>query len=626
LGLTGNTTYQYRVRATDAAGNLGPYSNTVQATTGFSISPRVAVFNNNRTQQFTASSGSVTWSVDGVTGGSASLGTISATGLYAPPNAIGTHTVTATLGGGQSANATVYITNYPGTFTRHNDNQRTGQNLNETVLTPANVNSSQFGKLFSYTYDGISYASPLYVANVNIPGQGLHNIVFVSTEHDSVYAFDADGLSGNPLWHVSFINPAAGVTTVPSSDTGELFDIVNEIGITGTPVIDPGSGTLYVVAKTKEVVGGNTNYVQRLHALDVATGSEKFGGPVVIQASVPGTGMGSQGGQLSFLPLRENQRPALLLSDGIVYIGFSSHGDNQPYHGWILGYNATTLQQVMKYCVTANGEGAGVWQSGEGLAVDETGYIYFVTGDGTFDANSGGVDYGDSFMKLNTSGTVLDYFTPHDQAVLNVNNADLGAGGLLLLPDQGGSHPHLMLSAGKNGTIYLIDRDNLGHFDPNNDNQIVQSLVNIFPFGSPEPGNFSSPVYFNGSVYFSPNTDNLQAFQLSNGLLSDAPTSRTSEIYTYPGGTLAISANGNTNGILWTVQRHGINQSGGGVVAPGVLRAYDPGDLAIEFYDSEQAGTRDTMDYAAKFSIPLVANGKVFVAGENQLTVYGLLP
>jgi hypothetical protein len=519
----------------------------------------------------------------------------------------------------------VYITNYPGTFTHHNDNFRTGQNLNETVLTPSNINWTQFGKLFSYPLDGKAYASPLYVANVNIPGQGFHNVVYVATEHDSVYAFDADGLSSNPLWHVSFINPPT-ITTVPANDTGECCDISPEIGITGTPVIDPATGTLYVVAKTKEGSGSNTNYLQRLHALDITTGAEKFGGPVVIQATVPGTGMGSQGGQLSFYALLENQRPALLLSNGVVYIAFSSHGDNQPYHGWVLGYNATTLQQSMAFCVTANGEGAGVWMSGGGLATDSDGNIYFVTGDGTFDADSGGVNYGDSFVKINPSGAVLDYFTPHVQAALNAGNIDLGSGGLLMLPDQPGPYPHLLLSAGKDGTIYLLNRDNMGHYNPNNDNQIVQSLVDIFPFGTPEPGNYSAPVYFNGHVYFSPISDNVQVFQLSNGLLSTAPTSRSSEIYAYPGGTLAISANGNTNGILWVVQRHGVDPTGGGTVAPGVLRAYDPNNLSIELYNSDQAGLQDTMDYATKFNVPLVANGKVFIAGENQLTVYGLLP
>src|SRR6266480_1413813 len=297
VGLAANTSYSYRVRATDAAGNPSAYSNVAQTSTGLTISPRAAALTFTRTQQFVASSSNVSWSVDGVIGGSAASGTITTTGLYSPPSSVGTHTVRATTSDqSQSASATVYITDYSGKFMHQNDNFRTGANANETVLTPANVMFAIFGKLFSYSLDGIAYASPLYVANVNIPGpgpgQGFHNVVYVATAHDTVYAFDADGRSSTPLWQVSFINPAAGVTTVAAADTGECCDIAPEIGITGTPVIDAGSGTLYVVAKTKEVVGGTTNFVQRLHALDITTGAEKFGGPVVIQASVPGSGSG----------------------------------------------------------------------------------------------------------------------------------------------------------------------------------------------------------------------------------------------------------------------------------------------------------------------------------------------
>ena len=506
-----------------------------------------------------------------------------------------------------------------GLFTYHNDNARTGQNLNETILTWANVNQAQFGKKFSYPLDGIAYASPLYVANVSIPGQGVHNVVYVATEHDSVYAFDANGLSPTPLWQVSFINPAAGITTVPAADTGACCDIAPEIGITGTPVIDPTSGTLYEVAKTKE---GPTTYVQRLHALNITTGAEKFSGPVVIQASVPGIGNGNDGnGNVPFNALRQNQRPALLLNNGVVYIGFASHGDQPPYHGWVLGYDAATLTQVMAYNDTANGDYGGIWQSGGGLAADAAGNIYFVTGNGTFDADSGGVDYGDSVEKISPGGSVLDFFTPHDQATLAALDLDLGSGSALLLPDQSGAHPHLLVTAGKNGTIYLIDQDNMGHFNPTNDNQIVQSLVNIFPnpAGSIGSGNFSVPVYFNGSVFFSPVGGTIQAFQLSNGLLSTAPTSQSAVAYSFPGGMFAISANGSTNGILWAVQRADQN--------PGVLHAYKATDLRSELYSSDLApGSRDTLDIAAKFNIPLVANGKVYVASVSQLTIYGLLP
>jgi hypothetical protein len=382
-------------------------------------------------------------------------------------------------------------------------------------------------------------------------------------------------------------------------------------------VIDPASGRLYVVAKTKEISGNTTRYVQRLHALDLASGAEKFGGPVQIQASVPGTGVGSQGGRVTFEPLRQNQRPALLLSNGVVYLAFGSHGDNQPYHGWLLGYHATTLQQVVALCTSPNGEGAGIWMSNGGPATDAAGNIYFSTGDGTFDPSTGA--YGDSLVKTNPVGSVLDYFTPFDQAALDADDTDFGAGGVLLLPDQPGAHPHLVITAGKNGTIHLLDRDSLGRYT-SNDSQAVQVLRDIFPFAAPPwPGNYSSPVYFNGTVYYSPVADALKAFPLSNGVLATAPTSESAALFAYRGGSLAISANGAADAILWAVEKKDTD-------APGVLHAYDPANLAIELYNSSQAGGRDTLDVAGAFSVPLVANGKVFVGAASQLVVYGLLP
>jgi hypothetical protein len=461
---------------------------------------------------------------------------------------------------------------------------------------------------------------------VNIPGQGFRNVVYIATEHDSVYAFDADGLSSTPLWKVSFINPAAGVTTVPSGDTTECCDIAPEIGITGTPVIDPATGTLYVVAKTKEVAGSTTNYVQKLHALDIATGAEKFGGPVVIQASVAGSGLGAVGGSISFDPLSANQRPALLLSNGTVYVGFGAHGNPNVYHGWVLGYDAATLQQVMAYNTTPDARAGGVWQGGGGPAVDADGNIYIATGNGTFDASSGGADYGNSVVKLTPAGAVLDYFSPHDQETLDAQDIDLGSAGVLLLPDQSGLNPRLLIAAGKAGTIFLCSRDDLGHFNLNGDTQIVQVLPNALPGGNLEIGNRMNPVYYNGRVYFSAVADNIKAFQLNNGLFSPAPASQSVDVYNYPGGPLAISADGSAGAILWAVQRFGLDPSGNGIVAPGVLHAYDPANLGNEFYNSNQAGPRDTLDFAAKFSVPLVVNGKVFVSSENQVTVYGLLP
>ena len=285
----------------------------------------------------------------------------------------------------------------------------------------------------------------------------------------------------------------------------------------------------------------------------------------------------------------------------------------------MLGYNASTLQPVMVYCDTANADEGGIWMDGDGIATDSTGDLYFVTGDGTMDANTGGNDYGDAFMRLSTSGTVKDWFAPSNASVLYADNLDLGSGGVLLLPDQSGAHPHEMISAGKGGTVYLVDRDNMGHYNASSD-QIVQELVNIFPnYSGQEGGNFSSPVYWNGSVYFAPVTGTVQAFSLTNGLLSTSPTSQTSQTYNGRGGTMQISANGSSNGILWTLQTNG---SG----VPGTLHAYDATNLSKELYNSDQAGTRDALDEWDKFSVPVVANGEVFVAGTSQLTIFGLLP
>ncbi|MBU6400817.1 MAG: hypothetical protein KGS61_10895, partial [Verrucomicrobia bacterium] len=366
-------------------------------------------------------------------------------------------------------------------LTYHNDNARTGQNQDETVLSPANVAPNTFGKLFDCPVDGYVYAQPLYMSGVQIPGQGTHNVVFVATEHDSVYAFDADTSQGStvaPLWQTRLLDPNAGESPVPITDYG-LSDPPEE-GVTGTPVIDPVSGTLYVVAKIKNYQ--TVTYVQRLFALDVATGTNKFGGPVDIAASVAGSGDGSEGsGDVSFEPFYEFQRPGLLLLNGVVYVTFASQGDITPYHGWVLGYAAQSLQLVSAFNDTPNGSDGGIWMSGAGPASDSSGSLYLLTGNGTFDANSGGADYGDSFVKLVSSGSSLrpvDYFTPYNQTWMEANDADLGSGGALVLPDAVGSpaHPHLVVGAGKNGTIYLLDRDNLGQYHPQGDTQIVQEL------------------------------------------------------------------------------------------------------------------------------------------------------
>jgi hypothetical protein len=428
-----------------------------------------------------------------------------------------------------------------------------------------------------------------------------------------VYAWDADTASSTPVWTTSFINPAAGVTAIPcaeaASGQGDCSTITPEFGITGTPVIDSSTGTLYVVASTKEVSGSTTSYVYRLHALSVTTGQEKFGGPVVIQAT---------SGSAAFVPIQHLQRPALLLSNGVVYIGFASHGDLSPWYGWLLGYNASNLQRVVVFNAAPSGE-AGIWQSGCGPAADASGNIYFNTGNGPFDANTGGHDYGDTVLKLSSGGTVLDYFTPYNQATLAATDGDVGSSGMVLLPDQSGTYAHVLIGAGKQGVIYSVNRDAMGKYNAAS-NQNIQSLA-----GLSTSGLFGSPAYWNGNVYFAAWNDYVRAFQVTNGMV--AQTSHSSMTLAFPGATPSVSSNGTSNGIVWIIQVNVPNDTVITNPPAAVLRAYDATNLATELYDSTQAaGNRDAAGGAVKFAVPTVANGKVYVGNSNQLTVYGLLP
>lgn len=507
-------------------------------------------------------------------------------------------------------------------WTYHNDNARTGQNLQESRLTLANVNSDSFGLLFTRKLDGWVFAQPLYISGVSLPGGGIHNVVFVATEHDSVYAFDADdntGANANPLWHVSFLNAKAGITTVPMSDYG--FNDPPELGITGTPVIDTQSGTLYVVAVTKEIANGQPIYLHRLHALDIQTGAERTNSPVAIQASFAGSGDGSDNqGVIQFDSFYHLQRPGLLLLNGAVYAAFGSIGDHDPYHGWLLGFDAQTLVLRKIFNDTPDGGEGGIWMSGVAPAVDPAGNIYCMTGNGDFDADTGGRDYGNSFVQLaptaDTNLAVSDYFTPYDQLLLSQEDGDLGSGGPMVLPEDVGSrdHPRLLLGGGKEGTIYLLDRDNLGHFNSDNDSQIVQPLIHSL--GSI----FSAPAYFNHLVYFLAFEDVLKAFSISNGQLSAEPVSQGSTQFGFTGATPSISANGTNNAIVWVAQVDGWQAA-----QPTILRAYNATNLSEELYNTTQAGPRDVLGPALKFTVPTVANGKVYVCTANALNVLGTL-
>ena len=501
---------------------------------------------------------------------------------------------------------------YGGILSWHTDAGITGQSLKETILTTANVNQSTFGKLFSYSLDDQAYAQPLYVANVAFPSAGQHNAVYVATESNTVYAFDAEGGTSTPFWKVSLM--PAGASPVDGTKTGGIGGpITPHVGITGTPVIDGSTGTLYVVSVTQESGG----QVHRLHALDITTGKEKFGGPVAIQASVAGTGVGSANGQISFDPTLELQRSGLTLVNGVVYIAWASYQDYGNYHGWVMGYDASTLKQVRVWNTTPHGRAGGIWMAGASLSSDTSGNLFVVTANGSFDANNGGQDYGDSFVKLTPNGSsfsVSDYFTPFDQANLSANDIDLGSSGLTLLPDQPGSVPHLCVSAGKAGTIYLVNRDSMGKFQSGSDSQIVQSIPKTI--GTlPSDNDYSTPVYWNGNIYFIGDQDVVKQFQFNNAQLSAGPVELGTHAYGYPGGNMSVSSNGTTNGILWSIEAGGAN----------VLHAYDATDVSKELYNSSQAGGRDHFGTAVRFTVPTVINGKVFVAGGSELATFGPL-
>ena len=499
-------------------------------------------------------------------------------------------------------------------LTYHYSMTRQGQNTLESVLTPANVNSTNFGKINFLTLDGKVDAQPLYV--YRLPGR-LHvqNTLFAVTEHGSAYAFDAD--AGTQSWKVSTLGPAE-----TTSDDHGCSQITPEIGITATPVIDRQrgpNGAMYLVAMSKDSSG---NYHQRLHALDLKTGAELFGGPTEIQAKYPGSGDGSQNGFVIFAPGQFAERAGLLELGGVIYIAFTSHCDFRPYTGWVMGYNALTLAQTSVIDVTPNGNEGAIWMAGTGLAGDSNGNIYFLDGNGTFDTTLNGQgfpingDFGNGFIKLSTSGglAVADYFNMHN--TVNESNADedLGSGGAIVLPDltdNTGQVHHLAVGAGKDSNIYVVNRDNMGKFNPNNDSAIYQELDGVLPGGV-----WANPAYFNNTVYYGSVGQPLKAFPINNAKLAASPSSESPTSFEYPGTSPAVSANGGSNGIVWAVENSN----------PAVLHAYDATNLAHELYNSNQAGSRDQFGAGNKFITPLIVNGKVFVGTQTGVAEFGLLP
>jgi hypothetical protein len=507
-------------------------------------------------------------------------------------------------------------------LTYHNDNARDGWNPNETILTPSNVNSASFGLKFNLKVDGKVDAQPLYVsANPVFTGGNLvgnRDLIVVATENDSVYVFD--GNTGALYWHVVLL----GSGETPSDDRG-CGQVTPEIGITATPVIDRNNGpagthgTIYVVAMSKS---SGPTYHQRLYALDLATGQEV--GVQNVKPTFPGSGPDNNGhGTVMFDPSKYKERAGLLLLNGTIYTAWSSHCDSAPYTGWMVGYNEITLGQSTVLNVDANGQpnntflsdGSGntFWASGDGPAVDSNGNIYALTANGPFDTNG---DYGDTFLRLSTQGglRVADYFTPFNQADEAKGDLDLGSGGAVVLPDMvdgNGNTRHLAIGAGKDSNIYLVDRDNMGKFNPTSNSNIYQELAGALPGGA-----FSTPAYFNGAVYYGPVGGALVKFTFSQARLSPAPTASTTTIFNYPGTTPSISSSGNSSGIVWAYENSGSGQA--------VLHAYDASDLH-ELYNSNQNSGRDRFGLGNKFITPTICNGKVLAATTNSVGVFGLL-
>jgi hypothetical protein len=496
--------------------------------------------------------------------------------------------------------------------TYHYDNMRTGENTHESVLTTTNVNSTNFGLIGAFSVDGHVDAQPLYLSSVAIPGKGTKNVLYVVTEHDSVYAFDADSVNGNSattLWHTSML--AAGET---SSDDRGCGQVTPEIGITSTPVIDRTRNAIYLIAVSKTSSG---NYIHRFHALDLTTGKELSGGPTTITATYPGSGANSSNGNVVFDPKQYNERPGLLQIGGPIFTTWGSHCDGGPYTSWVMAYSADTLKQTGVINMVPNGSEGGIWMAGTAPAADAAGNIYFIIGNGDFgtalDANGfpTNKNCGNCFAKISSTMPLAlrDYFTPLNTVSESNADTDFGSGGPLLLPDvvdASGQTRHLAVGSGKDKDIYVVDRDNMGKFNSSKDN--IYQQIN----GALSGGVWSKPSYFNGVVYYGAVGDSIKAFPISSGKLATSPSSHSSHTFGYPGATPAISANGTSNGIVWVVENGGT----------GVLHAFDATNLANELYNSTQ--TSNGQFSGNKFITPMIVNGRVYVGTQSSVVAFGL--
>lgn len=644
---------------------------TPASTVTVTVSPaRAAVVATTQPVQFTATvvgtaNTSVVWSVNKIAGGNAQVGTISATGLYMPPATAGGRSISAASVAVPSAagSAKVYVTALPGVLTYHNDLARDGVNPQEYALSAATVNPSTFGKLFSCPVDGAVYTQPLWVPGLAIAG-AIHNVVFVATQHDSVYAFDADANPCVTYWHVNLLDDLHGgtgsETPVTWNEVGYCYgDIYPEVGVTGSGAINLKTQTLYVVSAsesnpvtTGQCSSSTARFYHRLHALNLLTGGEQPNAPVTITASVPGSGDGSVGGIVSFNSQLQNQRSGLAFANGKVTVVFSAHEDATPYHGWVLTYLTSNLSQNGVFNTTPNGlNGAdgGIWAGGGAPAIDGTGDLYVTTGNGVFDETppSPENDYGDSILRLHQVAgktlngvhlSVASWFTPDDQLTLAENDTDLGSGAAVLLPTQtsGAGPANLLVEVGKEGVVYLVDRDNMGGYLPDTNDQIVQS------FSGPTSGLWGTPAFWQNNLYIGGQGDSLKQFTFdpSTELFNPSFVSHTSQDFNFPGTTPSISSQWKTNGIVWAIDAslYGYASPNAGVncsqspppaacSGPAILHAYSADDVSIELWNSTMAaGNRDRAGNAVKFVPPTIANGKVYVSTRNEIDVYGLLP
>ncbi|WP_245536209.1 PQQ-binding-like beta-propeller repeat protein [Terriglobus roseus] len=601
--VAGGTAGQVSVRADALNGLTGTVAVALSGVpTGVTASPASLVLTPGTAQTVSFTAGAAALASSSTVTFTATSGSISHTG-----------TVALTVQPAVSAATVRDVTTY------HYNVRRDGLNAQETILTPANVNVSTFGKLNFLPVDGKVDAEPLFLAKLTVGG-APHNTLFVATEHGSVYAFDAD--TGAVLWQKSVI-PASEMT----SDDHGCNQITAEIGITSTPVIDRSygaHGALFTVSMSKEV---NGTYHHRLHALDITTGAEIAAGPTEITATYPGSGPYSSGGVVTFNPSLYAERAALLLQNGSLVLAFTSHCDAGQYTGWVMAYSESTLQQTSVLNLTPNGVRGAIWMAGNGVAADTDGSLYVLSGNGTFDTTlvnglpqSG--DYGNGMLKLsNAAGklAVADYFEAYDTVAQTNADLDLGSGGEVLFDatDASGAVHHLIVGAGKDKTIYVADRDNLGKFVPATagpNSNLYQQIS-----GQLTGGVFATPAFFNGTLYYSAAGDALKAFPLTNAKLATTPASKSAVLYGFPGTTPAVSANGTSNGIVWALQS--------ATSGPNVLHAYDPTNLANEYYNSNQAAAgRDAFGNGNKFITPLVVNGKVYVGTTNGVAVFGLLP